>query len=260
MPDSTSAAARLEPTIFFVLPAYNEEPNIERQLTTIRGLMERKGFEYTVLVVDDGSHDGTAAAVQALAGIMPVRLIQHNVNRGVGKAFQTGFEAVMESAGNDDIIITMDADTTQNLRTVELMVEKINAGYEVVLGSTFAPGGMMIGAPFNRYVLSWVCNLMYRILFPIRGIHTYTGFYRAYSGAAIRQSYEHFGDRLIKSSGFVVMAELLVKFRQIPLFITEVPMIMRYNLRGGPSKMPVLRTIGTHLAVMLKHLPKRRII
>ena len=260
MPDSRVVVAGPGPKLFFVLPAYNEEPNIGGQLATIRALMERKGFAYTVFVVDDGSRDGTAVAVEALAGTMPVRLIQHQTNRGVGKAFQTGFKAVAEVAADDDVIITMDADNTQNLKTVEFMVEKIGEGYEVVIGSTFASGGMMIGVPFVRYVISRACNLMYRVLFPIRGIHTYTGFYRAYSGAAIRQAYEHFGDRLIEADGFVVMAELLVKFRQIPLFIAEVPVIMRYNLKGGPSKMRVLRTIGTHLRVMLKQLPKRRIV
>lgn len=247
------------PDIFFLLPAYNEEPNIGQQLATIRALMERKSFKYTVFVVDDGSQDGTAAAVQAASETMPVRLIRHPTNRGVGKAFQTGFEAVTKVAADDDIIITMDADNTQNLKTVELMVEKINAGYEVVIGSCLAPGGVMIGVPFLRYVISRTCNLLYRVLFPIKGIHTYTGFYRAYSGAAIRQAYEQFGDRLIEADGFVVMAEMLVKFRRIPLFIAEVPVIMRYNRRGGPSKMRVLRTIATHLRVMARHLPRRRI-
>ena len=47
---------------------------------------------------------------------------------------------------------------------------------------------------------------------------------------------------------------------QISLFIAEVPVIMRYDLKGGPSKMRVLRTIGTHLGVLLKHLPKQRIV
>ncbi len=260
MPELRAVAAGPRPTLFFLLPAYNEEANIGSQLVTIRAMMERKGFAYTVFVVDDGSRDGTAAVVEALAGTMPVRLIQHQTNRGVGKAFQTGFKAVTEVAADEDIIITMDADNTQNLKTVEFMVERIGEGYEVVIGSTYALGGMMIGVPFVRYVISRTCNLMYRVLFPIKGIHTYTGFYRAYSGAAIRRAYGHFGDHLIEADGFVVMAELLVKFRQIPLFITEVPVIMRYDLKVGASKMRVLRTIGTHLRVMLKHLLKRRIV
>jgi len=262
-PFRTIAPARLTDetqTIYFLLPAYNEEENIGKQLTTIRQLMEKKGAQYTVVVVNDGSRDRTESVVNQYSQEMPIKLINHEVNKGVGKAFQTGFAELARIVRDDDIIITMDADNTQNLKTVELMVNKINAGYEVVVGSCLATGGMMIGVPFLRYILTRGCNFLYRVLFHIKGIHTYTGFYRAYSGAAIRKAYEKFGDKLIESDGFVVMAEMLIKFRQIPLFITEAPMIVRYDLKGGASKMRIWRTIRSHLRVIMANIFKRRIV
>ena len=116
------------------------------------------------------------------------------------------------------------------------MLKRIDEGYEVVIGSCFTTGGMMIGVPMLRYLLSYFSNLAYRCLFHIKGIRTYTGFYRAHSGAAIKTAFEKFGDRLIEVAGFAAMAEMVIKFRQIPLFMTEVPMIIRYDLKEGQAR------------------------
>ena len=118
----------------------------------------------------------------------------------------------------------------------------------------------MIGVPLLRYILSYVSNLAYRSLFHIKGIRTYTWFYRAHSGAAIKVAFEKFGDHLVEASGFAAMAEMLIKFRQIPLFLTEVPMIIRYDLKGRASKMRVMATIREHLGVIARNLFKRRVI
>ena len=127
------------------------------------------------------------------------------------------------------------------------MIKKMDEGYEVVIGSCFATGGMMVGVPLVRFLLSYISNFAYRVLFHVKGIRTYTGFYRAHSGAAIKLAFEKFGDRFIEAKGFAAMAEMLIKFRQIPLFLTEVPMIIRYDLKGRASKMRVMATIREHL-------------
>jgi dolichol-phosphate mannosyltransferase len=97
-------------------------------------------------------------------------------------------------------------------------------------------------------------------LFHIKGIRTYTGFYRAHSGAALKKAFEIFGDRLIEMNGFAAMAEMVIKFRQIPLFLTEVPMIIRYDLKGRASKMKVMATIKEHVGVIGRNLLRRRVI
>ena len=247
-------------TVYFLLPAYNEAEGIVTQLETIRRLMERRGFVYEVVVVDDGSRDATNRLVREMRDKMPIRLLEHPRNLGVGKAFSTGLAHLADVVRDDDIIVTMDADNTQNLKSVEFMVQKINEGYDIVLGSCLATGGMMIGIPWHRFMFTLGCNTLYRILFHIKGIHTYTGFYRAHSGHAIKRAQAHFGDTLIESDGFVVMAELLIKFRALLLFITEVPVIMRYDLKRGMSKMRVSRTIRQHLAVMGRNMFKRRVV
>ena len=245
--------------IYFLMPAYNEEAEIEFRLKRIADLMSQKGLPFEIWVVNDGSLDQTASIVQAVAREIPVQMIQHQVNQGVGVAFSNGLRELARIAKADDIIITLDADNTHNLKTVEFMIKKMDEGYEVVIGSCFATGGMMVGVPLIRFLLSYVSNFAYRILFHVKGIRTYTGFYRAHSGAAVKLAFEKFGDRFIEAKGFAAMAEMLIKFRQIPLFLTEVPMIIRYDLTGRASKMRVMATIREHAGVITRNLFKRRV-
>jgi len=246
--------------IYFLMPAYNEEAEIGPRLRNISALMAQKGLPFRIWVVNDGSKDQTAKIVEEISREMPVQMIHHDRNRGIGVAFSNGLKELIKVASDDDIIITLDADNTHNLKTVEFMLKKIDEGYEVVIGSCFTTGGMMIGVPLLRYFLSYLSNLAYRILFHVKGIRTYTGFYRAHTGAAVKTAFERFGDRLIEVSGFAAMAEMLIKFRQIPLFMTEVPMIIRYDMKGRASKMRVLATIREHLWVIARNLFKRRVV
>jgi dolichol-phosphate mannosyltransferase len=246
--------------IYFLMPAYNEETEIGPRLRNIAGLMVQKGFLFEIWVVNDGSDDQTVKIVEEVSKEIQVHMIHHERNQGIGIAFLNGLKELVKMVGDDDIIITLDADNTHNLKTVEFMIKKIDEGYEVIIGSCFTTGGMMIGVPVVRYILSYLSNLAYRVLFHVKGIRTYTGFYRAHTGAAIKTAFEKFGDHLIEVSGFAAMAEMLIKFRQIPLFMTEVPMIIRYDLKGRASKMRVLATIQEHLGVIVRNLFKRRVL
>ncbi len=246
--------------IYFLMPAYNEETEIGSRLRNIGTLMAQKAFQFEIWIVNDGSRDHTVQIIEEISKTIPVHVIHHEANLGIGAAFLRGLKELVSIVKDDDIIITLDADNTHNLKTVEFMIKKIGEGYEVVIGSCFTTGGMMIGVPLMRYLLSYFSNFAYRALFHIKGIRTFTGFYRAHSGVAIKLAFQKFGDRLIEVNGFAAMAEMLIKFRQIPLFLTEVPMIIRYDLKGRASKMRILATIREHLRVISRNLFKRKII
>lgn len=246
--------------VYFLLPAYNEERSISIVLQAIKQLMESLGLDYLVLVVNDGSRDGTAGEALRWAGAMPVCLISHTTNLGVGNAFRTGFQYLESYIRECDIIVSMDADSTQNITTTKFMLQKLQEGYELIVASGWAPGGMLIGIPFLRYILTVGCNFLYRLFFPIPGVHTYTSFYRAYSGRALLTAYARYGSVLFTSSGFAAMAEFLVRLRALPLFIAEVPMIVRFEVRKNRSKIRVVRTIVEHLRVISINMFRRRLL
>src|SRR5512143_2678422 len=147
--------------IYFLMPAYNEETEIGSRLRNISALMVQKGFAFEIWVVNDGSKDQTVRIVEGISSEIPIQVIHHDRNRGIGVAFSNGLKELVKVARDDDIIITLDADNTHNLKTVEFMLKKIDEGYEVVIGSCFTTGGMMIGVPLVRYLLSYVSNLGY---------------------------------------------------------------------------------------------------
>ncbi|MBN1586232.1 MAG: glycosyltransferase family 2 protein [Candidatus Omnitrophica bacterium] len=246
--------------IYVLLPVYNEEDVIEALLDRVQKVLEEASFEYKIVAVNDGSSDKTAEVIRSCASRMPVHLIDFERNRGVGDVFREGFKYVLDTANDKDIMVSMDADNTHDPRLIKFMVNRLDEGYEVVIASCFAPGGMLIGVPALRYVCTVACNLLYRILFPVRGIKEYTGFYRGYNVGALRQSVKRFDGRLLESNGFAVMAECLVKLRRMPLFMTEVPLILRYDHKGEKSKLKVIPTIKEHFRVIWDNVFKRHIL
>jgi dolichol-phosphate mannosyltransferase len=89
-------------------------------------------------------------------------------------------------------------------------------------------------------------------MFPIRGVRDYTCGFRAYRADALRRAIARYGDGLISETGFSCMADLLLKLRTLPLEMGEVPLELRYDRRGGGSKMRVLRTIRQTLGLLLR--------
>jgi len=244
--------------IYFLLPAYNEEKNVELQLENIRRQMN--GQEFSIIVVSDGSTDRTIEKIHHYKNLtdLNISVINFSKNLGVGIAFKAGFMKLIEFIKTEDIVVTMDFDNTQSVKTINLMLSKIKEGYEVVNGSVFTMGGRVIGIPFSRLILSYICNFLYCIMFYIKGIHDFTGFFKAFSGYALKKLYERFGTNIIESTGFAVMAELLIKCRSIPLFITEVPMFVRYDAKKGKSKIKILPTIYQHVKIIIKYGILRR--
>jgi dolichol-phosphate mannosyltransferase len=81
-----------------------------------------------------------------------------------------------------------------------------------------------------------------RIVFPTPGVSDYTCGYRAYRAEALQQAYARFGSGLVNQDGFQCMVDVLLKLRTMPLIFGEVPMILRYDLKRGQSKMRIAQT------------------
>lgn len=227
--------------IIIAIPAYNEEGNIGSLLERIAALGNNPA-EYRVLVVNDGSTDNTANVIKSFQNRMPITVLNHETNLGVGQAFRTAFAAVCEMAGPEDIIVTMEADNTSDLVTLKDMISQVEQGGDVVLASCYAKGGGVVGSNIYRISLSKAANLLLRFFYPI-GVRTYSSFYRAYRASALRRVTELYGEHFIEEPGFVCMVEVLVKLHRLGLNIAEVPMILDGRQRAGLSKMRVTHTI-----------------
>lgn len=246
-----STAASIQ-EVAVVLPAFNEEKDLPNLLARIRETLTAQPFQYQVIVVDDGSADRTAEIAREAAKSMPLRLIQHEKNSGLGMAIQTGLSAAMKCA---DLVVVMDADNTHDPIHVMDMVTALERGdADVVIASRFQPGSVVVGVPAYRQMLSIGCFLLMKVLVPYRGVRDYSTGFRGYrAGILQRLAAAHGEDRLVEESGFVCMLEVLLKLRALGARAAEIPYTLRYDLKAGASKLRIWRTLKRYLAVVARH-------
>src|SRR5262245_12271845 len=221
------AAARLS----LVIPAYNEEPVIRQAVAEADEALARLGVDYEVLVVDDGSRDGTAAVVLEEARGRPrVRLLRHDGNRGYGRALRTGFEA----ARFDRVAFT-DADCQFHLADLGSLLPladrfAVVAGYRVNRQD-----------PWQRRFFSWGYNTLVRALLGTR-VRDCDCALKVFRKDALARL-------LPETDGFFVNTEMLTKARQLGLDVAETG--VRHRPRVGGSSQVSLADIPRTLGALL---------
>jgi len=237
--------------ILVVLPAYNEAEAIGRLLERLAKVASDRGLSIAALVVDDGSADGTAARAGSVTAL-PVRVVRHEANRGLGEAIKTGLLAAVEAVGADDVIVTMDSDDSHSPGLIQRMVERLDEGSDVVIASRYLPESRVVGLSRHRAFLSWGASKLFRIVCPISGVRDYTCGYRAYRAAVLREAFARWGREFVDQPGFSCMVDILLKLSLMPVVFSEVSMILRYDRKPGKSKMNVRRTITQTLRLLLR--------
>ena len=238
--------------ILVVLPAYNEEENLGDLLRRIDQAMYEGGQDYEVIVVDDGSQDRTGAIAQEYAAYMPVHYHLHTVNQGLGATIRDGLEIAARRARERDVIVAMDADNSHDPGLIHGMVQRIHEGNDVAIASRYQRGSYIRGVPFHRQLLSLGARMLFQLAFPVSGVRDYTCGYRAYRPDVLHAAYRHFGSDFVSETGFQCMVDILLKLRAQGAIFCEEPMVLRYDLKGGASKMKVVKTIFATLRLLMQ--------
>ncbi len=241
--------------IRFVIPAYNEVENIPRLLADLAPVAREHGAR--VIVVDDGSTDGTAEVVREHSRDMHLAIVTHTVNRGLGTAINTGIRAALGESSDDDAIVTLEADTTSDLSDLPRMLELFDRGADVVLASVYAPGGKIIGVAGWRLAASKAVSNTFRVLGGLREMHTLSSLYRVYRAGTLRRAADTYGYLLVREPGFAANVELLLKLYNAGAEIAEVPTVNDWTTRMGESKMQLKPTVLAYFRVMAAHLVGR---
>lgn len=254
------------PTLTTLLPCFNEEqalPGILKRMDELNHLMPA-GWQLRVVIIDDGSTDGTAAIARDWQGAVATTLVQHTSNLGLGAALGMGLKwFVSQSAELNDALAVMDADGTH---PPELLLDLLHYMYapgkefDVVIASRYAPGGEEHGLPALRRLYSRAASAVMGTLARVRGARDYTCGYRLYRKSILLKAQKRFGDEIVTERSFVCMAELLIKLARCGARVGEVPLKLHYELKGGVSKMRVAATIRRYvlLAWLLLFDPRYR--
>ena len=209
-----------------IVPTYNERENIESLVTQLLALP----VGVCVIVVDDNSPDGTGEIADRLAEQNDGRVsVIHRAGKlGLGTAYIAGFKRAL--ADGADIICSMDADFSHNPRYIPAMLEKIEQGCGLVIGSRYVRGG---GSNHNlvRKVFSWGANTITRVMLGLHAHDTTAGF-RCYR----REVLESLDLDSIKSSGYSFLFEMLYNVERRGWEVGEVPIFFE-DRRLGASKV-----------------------
>lgn len=239
--------------VYIVLPAYNEELSIGKLLIRINKHMLDAGINFQVIIVNDGSQDNTLGVIKSMQGEMPIEILNHEVNQGLGATIRDGLYHASKIAQEDDIVITMDADDTHTPGLILRMTRMIREGFDVVIASRYQPNSRVVGLSAIRKLYSYIASWIFRILLPIRGVKDFTCGFRAYRGSVLHAAMAKYKERFIDQEGFQSMVDILLKLRKIDgLIFGEVPFILRYDQKEGISKMNVKKTIFNTLKLVLR--------
>jgi dolichol-phosphate mannosyltransferase len=238
--------------IIVVLPAFNEEQNLGPLLEKIDSQLSEANLPFHIIVVDDGSTDRTPSIIRSFGERIPVTSLRHPVNLGLGRTIIDGLRAAGDIAGDEDVVISMDADETHPPGLMPRMFRAIREGHDVVIASRYRQGSRVCGLSAGRRLTSMAASIVARVAFPTPGVRDFTCGYRAYSGKALRLAFREYGNSLVDQPGFPCMIDILLKMRRLPLVFGEVPMVLRYDFKKGPSKLPRVATIKSTLLLLLR--------
>jgi len=221
-----------------VIPTYNEAENIE---VLIKKIMALNIKNLQIIIIDDDSQDGTSKILKKLSKQYLVSYFIRENKRGYGSALKLG----LEKAKNFDIIITMDADLSHNPKEIPRMIDKINGGYDLVIGSRYVESGRTINWPILRKLTSRATNLLVRTIL-LTGIKDNTSGYRTYSKKIIGKILSD-----INSEGYSILEEILFLAKKEKSKIAEIP-IEFSNRKEGKSKANMLKELFSLIKMIFK--------
>ncbi len=228
--------------IYLALAAYNEEANIDGLFGAVLETSRQSGLPVRVVIVDDGSKDGTAAKAESWKDQLSVKVIRQP-NAGFLAALERALRAALDEAKDGDVCVTMDADNTQPAPLIPQLCRKIEDGSDVVIASRFEKGGGMIGVPFHRQVMSWGAKAVMQCIVRIPGVRDYSSGYRAYRVSLLRKAFGAYPKTLLEGRGFSGMAAFLIRLSYLTDRIAEAPLLLRYDQKIGVSKMNLGQTL-----------------
>lgn len=208
-----------------IIPTYNERENMQKLIPILLSLP----LDLEVTVVDDNSPDGTAEAVQALAGEDGrVHVISRPTKMGLGSAYVAGFKYSLQR--DADLVFEMDADFSHDPAAIpEFVAAAVDA--DLVLGSRYLTGVTVVNWPLRRLILSYSANLYTRLVTGMP-VHDATGGFKCFR----REVLESIDLDKVRSDGYSFQIELSYKCWKKGFRIVEIPITFT-DRRVGVSKM-----------------------
>jgi dolichol-phosphate mannosyltransferase len=238
--------------IYFLVPVYNESPNIAGLAAGLINVLP--GKDKHIVFVNDGSTDDTSEKIEQYFLGSPYTLLVNQINSGPGFSFNVGFSHIIEvSKRENDLVVSIEGDNTSDLSILPLMMSLAETwNFDLVLASVYAQGGGFSKTSFLRKLISITANQIFRTVFDVK-VLTLSSFYRVYKVDLLKK----IGQRhpsIVSEKGFLCALELLLKAIGVGARVIEVPMMLKSENRKGKSKMKIVKTSLRYVAFLIRHL------
>jgi len=207
-----------------IIPTYNEKENIEDIIRTVFALE----VDFNILIVDDGSPDGTGSIVKSLQPEFNERLhiIERSGKQGLGTAYILGFEWGLENGY--DYMFEMDADFSHSPKDLLRLYDACKeGGTDMSIGSRYVTGVNVVNWPMSRVLLSWCASKYVRIITGLP-VHDTTAGFVCYS----RKALDTLDLKKIKFHGYAFQIEMKFSIWKLGFNLKEVPIIFRDRVKG----------------------------
>jgi dolichol-phosphate mannosyltransferase len=215
--------------VWLILPTYNESDNLDGLVRAVLRQLEGTGLAHTILVVDDGSPDGTGEIADRLAAeLSAVRVLHRARKQGLGRAYLAGFELALDAGA--DLVMEMDADFSHDPADLPRLIAAAEAA-DLALGSRYVAGGGVENWGLARRLVSRGGCAYARLVLgiPVRDL---TGGFKCFN----RRVLEGLDLSDVHANGYGFQIELTYKAVRAGYTVAEVPIVFR-DRRMGVSKM-----------------------
>lgn len=221
------AAERPSRRTLVIIPTYNERENLPLIIARVR----KARPDVHILVVDDGSPDGTGQLADEMAAAEPdhIQVMHRTAKDGLGAAYLAAFSWGLERGYN--VLVEMDADGSHAPEQLYRLLDAVDNGADVAIGSRYVDGGTVRNWPHRRLVLSKTANTYARVLLGV-DIHDITAGYRAYR----REVLEKLDLTTVESKGYCFQVDLTWRAINNGFTVAEVPITFSER-ELGVSKM-----------------------
>jgi dolichol-phosphate mannosyltransferase len=214
---------------WLILPTYNEAENLERLVRTALPRLAEAAPDHRILVVDDGSPDGTGEIADRLASEYPeIEVMHRTAKEGLGRAYLAGFKHALD--GGADLLLEMDSDFSHDPADIPRLIRAAE-GVDLVIGSRYVPGGGVENWPLRRRALSRGGSLYARLLLGVP-VHDLTGGFKCFH----RRTLEGIDYLNTHADGYGFQIELTYRAYKAGFSVKEIPIVFRER-EYGTSKM-----------------------
>ncbi len=217
------------PVAWVCIPTYNERETVKALVSAVREQIDAAGIDGHVLIIDDGSPDGTGAIADGLAAADPrVHVLHRTAKEGIGPAYRAGFRhAIAQGA---DLILEMDCDFSHDPRDVPRLIAAASDA-DLVLGSRYVKGGGVAEWSLLRRIISRGGSLYAQVILGMR-VRDLTGGFKCFH----RQVLEAIPLDEVAGAGYVFQIEITYRASLLGFRVKEVPITFT-DRAEGTSKM-----------------------